>query len=199
VAIKSVTRSTIKSSQKNNSANTGYSFQDFELIESVFVASNTASISFNNLNQYATDYKHLQIRATGRSTRGDTDSYIYIRFNNDSQPNYSSHRLRGSGSDVASDNFTTAYPIGIVDSGLLVGATGTSGSFGASVIDIVDAYSPDKNTTTKSLSGMTISGYHRIILGSGSWRNISPLTSISITDIFASISAGSRFSLYGIR
>jgi putative chitinase len=31
----------------------GYSFQDYELLESVFLASPVASVTFNNLNQYA--------------------------------------------------------------------------------------------------------------------------------------------------
>jgi hypothetical protein len=200
MAVRSLKNSTIENfANYSSSMNAGYSFQDYELIESVFVASNTASVSFNNLDQYATEYKHLQLRATGRSTRADADSYAYIRFNSDSGANYSSHRLRGSGTDIASDNFTSAYPSGIIDSGLLVGANGTSGAFGSSVFDIIDAYNTAKNTTTRSLSGMTISGYNRIVLGSGSWRNTSSLTSISISDVFASIAAGSRFSLYGIR
>jgi hypothetical protein len=81
----------------------------------------------------------------------------------------------------------------------LVGNSGTASAFGGSILDILDAYNTNKNTTTRSLSGMTISGYNRIVLGSGSWRNTAALTSISITDVFSSILAGSSFSLYGIR
>lgn len=200
MAVRSLKNSTLENfANYSSSMNAGYSFQDYELIESVFVASTTASVTFNNLSQYANDYKHLQIRATGRSSRADVDSYAYIRFNNDSGSNYSSHRLRGSGTGVSSENFTSAYPTGIIDSGLLVGNNGTTNAFGVSILDILDAYNTNKNTTTKSLSGMTISGYNRIVLGSGSWRNTAALTSISITDVFSSILAGSRFSLYGIR
>jgi hypothetical protein len=62
MAIKSLDKSSLVTPQTTNSMLAGYSFEDYELIESVFVASNTATITFNNLNQYATEYKHLQLR-----------------------------------------------------------------------------------------------------------------------------------------
>jgi hypothetical protein len=195
MAVKSLKRSSVKSTQKTNAMNAGYNFQDFELIESVFVASPTALVTFNNLNQYATDYRHLQVRLVGRSSDATTSVYdLLIRFNGDTGSNYSGHNLRATGSAVQSNaipNFTY-----ILNESTFVGNNNTANVYGAAIIDVLDPFSTTKNTTTRSLGGSSIS---RLYLGSGAFYSTAAVTSITVGPNSGSILAGSRFSLYGIR
>jgi hypothetical protein len=173
--------------------NAGYSFQDYELIESVFVASNTASVTFNNLNQYATEYKHLQIRAIARSTRADVDSAINVQFNATTS-GYFYHELQGNGSTVSSSAQTSQSSMRL---GFTTGNSSSSNAHGAMVLDVTDAYSTTKNKTFRALTGGT--DLNRIRLISGSLALTNSITEIKLIDAFASFNTGSRFSLYGIR
>ena len=194
MAIKSLDKSSLVTPQTTNSMLAGYSFQDYELIESVFVASNTASITFNNLNQYATEYKHLQIRLTGRSTNNATWEVNQIRFNGDSGANYAIHRLRGDGSTSSSASANATY----MDFDT-VGNTAPSGVYGTAIIDILDSFA-NKNKTARIFWGRHNNSDIAVSLTSGHWRNLNPIDSISITcDGSRSFITGSRFSIYGIR
>jgi hypothetical protein len=209
MAIKSLDKSSLVTPQTTNSMLAGYSFQDYELIESVFLASPASSVTFNNLNQYATDYKHLQVRYVARSDRGTfANDIIELTFNQDSTvENYKMHVLWGGGSNGLQsgvnslvDGFT---PRGIGD---ITATVSTAGNFGAGVIDILDAYN-SKNKTTRSLAGFhqsntAVATYAavRIALLSHLWMNTSSITSINIRPGFGTnLVSGSRFSLYGIR
>jgi hypothetical protein len=196
MAVKSLKRSSVKSTQKTNAMLAGYNFQDFELIESVFVASTTASVTFNNLNQYATDYKHLQIRSVARSVRDSSLDGIAIRINGDAGNNYSYHRLLTA---TASGSPISTADIAQTDSLLsaVSAATQTANSFGAIVTDILDAFSSSKNTTIRSLGGF-VGTYVNFI--SGAWFNTASINTLTLlSNNGSSIAAGSRFSLYGIR
>jgi hypothetical protein len=183
MAVKSLKRSSVKSTQKTNAMNAGYSFQDFELIESVFVASTTASVTFNNLNQYATDYKHFQIRMVTTQTP-------FIRFNSDSGSNYSYHRLIGAPPSVESGH-------GINQNRIVMDYVGAGGNLGSAVMDILDPFITTKNTTTRYIGGRTAAS--RVAMESGLWRNTAAIVSISVIANDTSFPAGNRFSLYGIR
>jgi hypothetical protein len=175
--------------------NAGYDFNDFELIESVFVASNTASVIFNNLNQYATEYKHLQIRYSMKNS-DSLDNGIYSRFNSDSGANYAWHALAANGSAT----FSAASPN---SSNLLAGLSSSSSNstsiFSSGVIDLLDAFSLTKNKTLRVVSGVSGNAQTRIDLHSGFWNNLTSLSSWTIFPAANSMIAGSRFSLYGIR
>jgi len=192
MAIKSLDKSSIVRPQSTNSMLAGYSFQDYELIESVFVASPAASVSFNNLDQYATEYKHLQIRAAMKTNHGATWEIGQIRFNGDSASNYATHTLAGNGSTLVSNASANASSMSYFTAG-----TTTASAFGGLVVDVLDAYSNSKNKTLRMLSGY---GSVEIRLSSGVWINVNPITSATLSPVFGtSISSGSRFSLYGIR
>ena len=68
--------------------NSAYSPNAYDLISTVTPSGSTSTVLFSNLNEYSSVYQHFQIRATGRSTRADTDSVFYLRFNGDSASNY---------------------------------------------------------------------------------------------------------------
>lgn len=199
MAVRSLKNSTLENfANYSSSMNAGYSFQDYELIESVFVASNTASVTFNNLDQYSTDYKHLQIRGTVRTSHATTYDIVVARFNGDSGSNYSLHTLtvsyvNGIASYGAANTSSTSTLIS-------AGATNSSGYYSPIMIDVVDAFSSIKNKTTKAFSGMTDGSVNRELrFSSGSWRNVIPITSVTLYGENGSFLSGSRLSIYGIR
>jgi hypothetical protein len=173
---------------------------DYELIQTQILGSNTPSITFSNLGEYSSTYKHLQIRFAGRATTADHGTELAIRFNSISTNSYSWHYLRagGNGSNVSSSAGSTT-------NGMFVGQFSASlaatNNFGAGVIDILDAYSTTKNKTVRGFSGFTDSGLNRINLYSGSFQSTNSTTSliISTQNFTDNIITGSRFSLYGIR
>ena len=166
----------------------------FDLLETTVLTTNTASVTFSSLGSYS-DYKHLQIRAVAQfdDTSGALDTRL--RFNSDTGTNYNSHHLKGNGSAVSSYAYTTSSQIWIDDS---TSNKSVAGSYGAFVIDILDFSNTSKFTTTRTLSGVAISGDNNILLQSGAWRNTAAVTSITWSaDI--NFTSGSRFSLYGIK
>jgi hypothetical protein len=165
------------------------------LIETVVLGSNAASVVFSNLGQWAAVYRHLQIVFTSRATTSGTAAdRLWVRLNADAGGNYSDHFLRGNGSAVSSGAQTNTTEMFL---GLSVRNGNTAGIFGAGIIDILDAYNTNKNTTVRSLNGYTASD-QLISLNSGAWRNTSAITSISIVPEQNNFLAGSRFSLYGV-
>jgi hypothetical protein len=195
MAVKSLKRSSVKSTQKTNAMLAGYNFQDYELIESVFVSSSIASVSFNNLNQYATEYSHLQVRLVARTNRNDAGDSIGFRFNGDSASNYAWHLLYGNGSSALAFAATSTDRISAFRA---TGGNDVADSFGAIVLDILDSYNTFKNKTIRSFGGSS-STYREVVLGSGHWRSLDPISSIQMIGNNGNIQPGSRFSLYGIR
>lgn len=162
----------------------------YEQLESTVLTGSQSTITFSNLNStYGSSYKHLQIRATGRSSRGGFNSDpLIIQFNSDTTSgNYKYHQLAGTNSNTSSTTnpyFTFA---------------GTS-LFGVAVIDILDPFSTNKNTTVRNFSGHNDGSDRTIELSSMGWFNTAAVNTIDIKSFTGnSWLAGSRFSLYGIR
>jgi len=164
----------------------------FELIQSTLLTSATASVTFSNLGNFSTTYEHLQVRASMARTSGGLTG-IGLRLNGDSGGNYANHLLFGNGSSVQSSAGTGETSIGI-------GLTAASSTvFGASVVDILDAYNASKNTTVRTLTGINPAGDTPFVqLRSGLWLNTASITSISFSGV-SDFVAGTRFSLYGIK
>jgi hypothetical protein len=164
---------------------------DYELIQTQILTSSEASVTFSNLGNFASTYKHLQIRAVVRSS-SSFDNF-FMRFNSDTGSNYAHHRLIGNGSTVTSTGSSsqTSMAVGVLSD------SGTANVFSPNVIDILDAYSTTKNKTFRSLYGDTVSPTIR--LNSGFWINTASLTTINFTAGALNFATGSRFSLYGIR
>ena len=163
--------------------------QTYELINTQIVSgSSTSTITFN-VSSFASTYRHLQVRLVTKSAT--TNNNTLLRFNGDTATNYNWHLLAGDGSSVASYNganadFIFAAPL-----------TPTTG-FGASVVDILDAYSTTKNKTVRALGGVSEGIYIHSTLYSGAWRSTSAITSVVLTSS-SPFAANSRFSIYGIR
>jgi hypothetical protein len=170
---------------------------NYELISTTILGSSAASVTFSSLGTYASDYKHLQIRATVRTDRaGQVADLFAIRYNGDTGTNYSFHRLSASGSVVESDGYSGDDEVVIT---YVASTNATSGLYTGMVIDILDAYSTSKNKTTRTFMGQ--GGADRVLgLFSSVWLNTNALTSINLRGQNSTgISAGSRFSLYGIK
>ena len=168
---------------------------DYELISSEILGSSQASIVFSNLGDYSSTYKHLQIRTVGRTDRGSgavADTAL-VRINGDTGSNYSRHFLLGDGSSVSSGagvSQTSMFGPRFTASGA------TANAFGAGVIDILDPYSTTKNTTIRSLNGISI----LIYLTSGSFLSTAAVSSVTLLpQVGSNFVSGSRFSLYGIK
>jgi hypothetical protein len=166
----------------------------FDLLETVSLTSSASTVTLTGLGAYAATYKHLQIRMSVTSTRSAGDDDFRIRFNGDTGSNYKSHRLIGTGSSVISST------LGATDSiftGAINAATATADSYSAVVLDILDAFSSDKNTTIRSFGGQTNTSF--VYLYSGVYISLDSLSSAVLSCVSGNLSAKSRLSLYGVK
>jgi hypothetical protein len=169
---------------------------DYELIETSILASNTFSVTFSNLANYSSVYKHLQLRVSVRSVANADGDNIKLRFNNDATTaNYYYHSLFGTGSIVGSESANNISGARFMQASA---STFTANAFNAGVCDIVDAFAA-KTKTLRTFSGLP-GTYNRVWFASNLWNSTAAVTSIYIsTDSGANFLAGSRFSLYGIK
>ena len=196
MSVKSLITSGIVNFEKGNSMLAGYSFQDFHHLESIILGGAAASVTFTNLLQYSGEFRHLQLRIVGRTTRAADFNGAKIRFNGSANTDYSYHDLTGNGSSVASfgDATSTYFYIPIVS---YTSANAPANSFGATITDILDAFSTTKNKTMRTLLGRATG---HVGLGSAAWYDTAAISSMVIEpDITSNWVAGSRFSLYGVK
>jgi len=189
----------IRDFQKTDSflaGNTAFVPSAEDFLEEVVLTSSASSVSFTGLGAY-TDYKHLQLRWVGRDTRTSLDSdAIRIQFNSDTGTNYAFHRLDGNGSSVISspDSSKTFMDIGRMGTN-----AASSGIFGSGVTDILDFSSTSKNTTIRTLTGVSVSSTETVQLTSGLYNNTGAITAINLFCDNGDFVTGSRFSLYGAK
>ena len=167
---------------------------DYELIQTQILGSSTPSITFSNLGNFSSTYKHLQLRSAPKSNSSAASGLGWVRLNgsfngNTTDSNYAVHGLFGNGSSVSSFAETSSRKgFGV--------ASRVNENFSANVTDILDAYSSTKNKTTRTFAGMN----GIVAIYSHLFNNTGSITSIEITtEDGSSFIAGSRFSLYGIR
>jgi len=179
--------------------NASYVPPNFDSIATVLVPSGgSATITFSSI---PSTYDHLQLRMTAQTNRGTFGSdYHNIIFNSDSGSNYARHTLGGDGdTPLVGASASTTYVSG--------GACGTTtgGTFGSSIIDILDYTNANKYKTVRTFSANDfngkISGYGgEVYFFSGLWMSTSAISSITINRNSGSLySQHSIFSLYGIR
>jgi hypothetical protein len=168
----------------------------FDNLGTVLLSASASSVTFSNI---PATYTHLQIKSFARSTRTSTGGFdqAFVRFNGDSGTNYSSHYLEANG--------TSATAGGSADISNIWGAVNmpwagyTANSFGVGVLDILDYANTNKNKTAKTLAGFDANGSGFLTLWSGSWRNNSAITSITLVAQNHLFAEYSSFSLYGIK
>jgi hypothetical protein len=171
---------------------------DYELISSTILGSSQSIVTFSNLGDYSSTYKHLQIRAVARSDVSNWTAEPLLRVNGVSTNSYAFHRVAGGGSSVFSDAIssqTSMYRMSFT------GATSPTSAFGVAVIDLLDAYSTTKNKTFRILNGNQSGSAPTVLiqLASGAFFDTQSVSSLSFDMTSSNFLAGSRFSIYGIR
>ena len=173
---------------------------DFELLDSRVLSSSAANITFSSLNTLAAGYKHLQIRAVSRDTRAISGSNnVIMTFNGDSASNYYQlHFMKGDGSNGSTGaEGAASYILPYTQPS----ANDTADAFAVAVIDLLDAFSSSKYTTSRSFRGVNLAAAYstQVGLSSGLWMNTAALTEIKLQPIIGSFAAKTMIALYGVK
>ena len=167
-------------------------FGAYDSIASLTVdASADLTVTFSSI---PATYKHLQIRAVATSA---TDSYpVLMRFNSDSGSNYSYHYLGGQGSVISSGAGTSTTSI--LTAGNYARALNASNPW-AFIIDILDYADTNKYKTARVLHGADYNGSGEVNLTSGNWRDMTAVSTITMSMASSGFTQYSSFALYGIK
>jgi hypothetical protein len=170
--------------------------------ESIATAVGTGSASTISLTSIPSTYKHLQVRATFKTTgTGFYGDDLILRLNSDTGSNYAWHILKGNGSAASASGVssTTSMRCGYAfssDSAL------TDRVFTA-IVDIHDYASTTKNKTVRVFSGGDANiadTSFQVFLTSGLWVNTSAVTSLTFSTSSAlNWTSATQVSLYGIK
>lgn len=173
----------------------------FDLLETTTLSTTTTSVTFSNLNNYASSYKHLQIRVGCRTTNTTNSSErMNARFNGVTSGSYAWHFLGSiNGAAIVSEDSSSVTAMAVGES-----PRGDQSQMRAySIIDILDFASTNKNKITRSLSGYVgqdTLNQGAVRLGSGLFVNTSAITSVTLFDDGGyDFESGSIFSLYGLK
>ena len=164
-------------------------------LATVSLTSTASTITFSNIPQ---DYTHLQLRITGF---GNTANSGLLRFNSDTNTNYSWHALSANATTTTSNGESTVgYLVG---HGFGVGPDSTTIPY-VGIIDILDYKNTTKAKTTRCIEGTDKNGSGNVVLISGSWRKntssvYEAVSTISFSPNTGSYTANSHFALYGIK
>jgi hypothetical protein len=193
--IKNLTQSSLTNDIKYRSMSVGNLPSSEYLIQSYILDTATAVVEFD-VTGLGSQFRHLQLIYSARSTHNGSLEAIFLRFNGVQTASYSRHRMRGDGSGINSAaNVSQTSILGV---GVLAGATIGTNIFAAGIIDILDPFSTNKNTTTRTLDGQ-VGASNWIGLESGAFYSTAAITSITLfSQNSANFVAGSRFSLYGV-
>jgi hypothetical protein len=175
---------------------------DYESIATVTVGSGGASnVEFTSI---PSTYTHLQVRCFSQTNRGTygTDS-MSLLVNGDTSASYAYHFLRGSGASVAAAESTSLSIISEISTQGC--GTTTGGTFGVSIIDILDYANTNKYKTFRNLNGNDINGTIASVGGyisllSALWMKTNAITSLKFAPVNGTtFSQYSHFALYGIK
>lgn len=151
------------------------------------LSSTASSITFSNI---PSTYTHLQVRfATLNSATGGT----FIRLNNDSGTNYSTHYFYGNGTVPQSGGGGGEARIYIANHGTDIPTIG--------IIDILDYANTNKYKTTRTISGNETNAGNNtaIALWSGNWRSFTAVNAFTIYGDGTNFTANTTVALYGIK
>lgn len=150
--------------------------------------STTASISFSSISGGYTD---LVLIVAAKSTKVDTAGGLILRFNSDTNTNYSTTVLYGNGTTAASTNASNATSIQFVQ----VPAANSTGWGNGTIIYNIQNYS---NSTTYKTALIRSNEYESTRAIVGLYRSTSAITSLIVAVTADNFLTGSTFTLYGI-
>ena len=155
-----------------------------------FTPTGTSTVTFNSI---PSDYKHLQLRMSVRTS--GSGQPVYIRMNNVSTSTYRIHYLAGNGSSASAGanqdtGWLTEYFNGCDPTNPFV-----------AICDFADYASTTKNKVIRSFSGIDENGSGQVWLSSGLLVDTSAINRLDclITGGGQTFASGTTISLYGIK
>jgi hypothetical protein len=166
----------------------------YESIATATASGGETSFTFSSI---PSTYQHLQIRY--KAQRNTTNvGFMSLRINGvTTTGNYTNHDLYGNGSTVTASGLSaSSYSEA---RGPEMPANSTANTFGNAICDIHDYTSTTKNKTIRWFGGWDNNGSGYVGLNSNLFLSTSAITSLTIYFAGDAVSAGSVFSLYGIK
>jgi len=171
-----------------------------EAIATTYLEADAASVTFSSI---PATYEHLQLRISAHITEASDVEYFYMRFNDDTATNYSSHFMKGEASTAGAQAntgqnyiFSRYFPANSV--------AGSAPHYGVMVMDIFDYANTNKNTTVQWTTGFNLSAtVTGVRFCSGLWDSTAAVDEIylapdnTIPPDF-DWTRGSEFTLYGL-
>ena len=171
----------------------------YEALATTVLTSSASSVEFTSISS---DYEHLQVRMIYKSTKGTQGAVqVRIQFNSDTGTNYSYQGLEGYQSNAGIHENTAQDEIHVWGGGTNTMGVGT---FGGTVVDILDYRNVNKFTSVRSI-GSLVSDYttssqdNVVAVTGGLWGSTAAITSIKFLPNQGSWKSGCEFSLYGWR
>lgn len=150
-------------------------------LDKVTIGTATNTVTFNSIPGTYTD---LRIIIDGTAA---SNSYCTLRFNGDTNNNYSNTEIVGDGSTAGTYR----------NSGNPYAYTGSI--YTSQTVNLIDILNYSNSTTFKSFSHEASYGGNSIKQSIGLWRSTSAITSITVgTGGATNFNVGTTFSLYGI-
>lgn len=161
-------------------------------IATTTLTTSAAAVTFGSI---PSNYTDLVLITSSQHANSDPSSRLYLNFNSDTATNYSYTQLRGSGTAAFSSresSISTPY-IGFV------APNTTSTNFSISRTNIMN-YSNSTTFKTFISRGDGVANPSYAVIANGClWRSTSAITSITISSENYNFTAGSTFTLYGIK
>ena len=166
---------------------------NYVLLERITVgAAGASSVTFSSIPQ--TGYTDLVVKMTCRFDLPYDAANLNIRFNGDSAANYSTRRLKGTGSAAISDN-TSAATTMVFNYG--AGDTLTANTFSNGEMYIPNYTSANYKSVSSDVVTENNATAAYTVLQAGLWSNTAAITSIVIA-CDGNWKANSTFYLYGV-
>lgn len=153
-------------------------------IATTTLGSDTASITFSSISGSYTD---LILICNGKNTGGSNNEFL-VRYNSDSNNNYSTTFLYGNGTSVSSQFSGIA-------SAVIPGQTDNTNP--TPIICHINNYS--NSTTYKATLCRTSNSAGKVWVSVSTWRNTAAITSIVLSSYTGNLTSGFTATLYGIK
>lgn len=168
----------------------------FDLLETQVLSSAASSVTFTGLGAY-TDYQHLQVRISARTTQSTaSNNFMRLNINGDSASNYNGHYMQftigGSQQEALMSQSFISLP-------KMNAEFPSTNIYTPSIIDITDFSNANKFTTVRAVGGIGHAGDGNLNFMSGLWRNTNAVTQLQFISPSNSFATSSRFSLYGAK
>jgi hypothetical protein len=158
----------------------------YEPISTTTLGSAAASVTFSSITGTYTD---LVIVTSAKLTTGSNDAIV--RFNGDTGNNYSSTILSGNGTSASSVRVSNNDKMYLDSAGWV-----TSGEFNVSIGHFMNYSNTTTYKTMLARGNNATSGVDAIV---NLWSSTAAITSIQVLAATSTFTAGSTFTLYGIK